>query len=318
MAAQKKDHFAQYEKAEHVKSSSSSGSGGSCVTGPHNTSYEENDSCSYRWQGVRAYGSGNGTSHVGGRPNRYTTPMGLGAAETSRYVTAATREKKRKRYFPPGNYPARLPAPEHEMDWRVTGPAKRRVIKDPETKREIATVAKGDNFKGWLWPYWNNAHHLISKGTLKKAIEERDTTLKNGWKLSVVIEKFLLKSKYNVNHWKNVILLPMDKEVGARVKLPRHLILEVGEEEIELADLGDEKRSHKAYDIMVKNELVTILDEFEKAAQKVADNKCVSGEVKASKNRLESLSDDCNRAVLDLGSLGLGQPISFLSVITAS
>ena len=39
------------------------------------------------------------------------------------------------------------------------------------------TVPLGMNFTQDTWPYWNNAHHIIPKGTLKECITKEDNEI---------------------------------------------------------------------------------------------------------------------------------------------
>jgi hypothetical protein len=159
-----------------------------------------------------------------------------------------------------------------------------------------------------LWPYWNNAHHLIPKGTLKASINEvgeEDSDLRE------FIVGGLLNAKYNVNHWINVVILPMDREVGRLLKLPRHLILE----DETVLDGKTEKFDHTAYGDLVKKKLDSIMKGFKDKFKPDDPNKCEAWKTaKLSKTKLVNLSKKCFRSITVFGKTkrGAGAPLSEL------
>lgn len=325
MADKVSEHFAEYRDAKHKKSGSADGENGACIAGPYEAAYRKKNSCSYRWQTVMAYSEDEGTGNLDGRANPFKTPRLRAALETSRYETAKSK-KKRRRYYPSG-YPAKLPVPrplpEGEIDWGILGPKTTWVVKDPKTKKRLFTIPAGQNFKGKkcsMWPWWNNAHHIIPKATLKNAIAavENPKDWKSRLSVKTIITRFLLHEKYNVNHHKNVIILPMDKEVGKKLGLPRHLILEDDTTLEELEDRGTPeptpKFDHVNYNKLANGRLVTIMNKFKSAAKKAAGGEaCVTKEMNAAKEMLETLSDDLHSAILAQGALKKGNPISLLT-----
>ncbi|MCP3163422.1 AHH domain-containing protein [Myxococcus sp. QH3KD-4-1] len=160
------------------------------------------------------------------------------------------------------------------------------------------------NFETMYWPYWNNAHHMIPKGTLNSMIE----SVPDDARLANLIRAGLLKGLYNVNHYENVILLPMDKEVGIHLQLPRHLSLD------DESDAFDEapKFNHVAYNAKVETRLDTILQRFMEIASEVKAGEvpCEMKEMSAlAKADLITLSQDCYVAIVALGKSKPGKPL---------
>lgn len=83
------------------------------------------------------------------------------------------------------------------------------------------TSRKVKNFVSWSkCPYWHQAHHIIPNGVLNNCIAD---AANESIKVHTLTRVCLLQAKYNLNHKKNVILLPMGKEVAAALGLPRHI-----------------------------------------------------------------------------------------------
>jgi hypothetical protein len=290
-------HFKKYQAGKHT--SVGNRDGGACLTG-HKSKYTKSDSCSYRWQ-AKEESKASRTSvydkdpqwkdvkkdvHANREDARKGTPDGF--LGTSSYWT------KRRRLYP-GGYAQKIAMP-NKGDWYVGGPTKDRSLRKASGR---GYVAKGKNFEHVLWPYWNNAHHLIPKGTLKAQIEHKGITTR----CQKLIKGALLKAKYNVNRHVNVILLPMDKEVGIVLGLPRHLILEDESTVVEQSPKFD----HKAYNNTVETELRKIVDQYKEKAQPEADKDCVSPSFTLTKTQLERLSKRCYDAVVGAAP---GRPIS--------
>ncbi|MEM9801278.1 MAG: AHH domain-containing protein, partial [Planctomycetota bacterium] len=176
---------------------------GACLTG-HLADFKKRRnqvSCNYRWQ---CYEGNQADSSITERLERYKDVEHKARYRTDLRVTKTTDWLLKYCFF--------VPAPE-EGDWDIGGPSKdlkRRTFAGTKTK-----IPAGENFTSALWPYYNNAHHIIPKGTLKSEIAATN--------VSDIVQKGLLKAKYNINHAKNMIFLPMDKRIGQILHLPRHL-----------------------------------------------------------------------------------------------
>jgi hypothetical protein len=274
---------------------------GACLTG-HEATYKKN-TCSYRYQAVE---------HSRANPDRqalYNKTLKVRKSTARRYK----RDHKVKAGFvPTSRYPtnagdvypsdrdygSKLAVPQ-PGDWDVDGP-KRPGVKDPSGK----TIGIGKNFTGAFWPYWNNAHHMIPKDTLNTRIEAAS----NDSKIVTLIRAGLLKGKYNVNHYVNMILLPMDTEVGFLLKLPRHLTLEDGSSEFD----DNPKFDHTAYNKKVVNRLKDIMKDYVEEAEEVKrkNKRCTIAKMPAlSKRRLELLSNDCYKSIKLFGARSPGKPL---------
>lgn len=275
---------------------------GACLTG-HESEYRLN-SCSYRYQAVEHSRENPGRAALYNKPvkvNKRTVQrykrehhrFKEGFIPTSRYDTNAG-----ERYPQDRDYGDKLKVPQ-PGDWDVDGP-KRKKVKDGSGKE----IPLGKNFTGGFWPYWNNAHHMIPKDTLNARI----AAAHNDPKIVNLIRAGLLKAKYNVNHYVNMILLPMDKEVGFLLKLPRHLSLEQGSTEFD----DNPKFDHTVYNAKVVTRLKSIMKNFAEEAEETKRKKrsCnIAKMVPLSKAKLVVLSEDCLTSIKAFGILSPGEPL---------
>jgi hypothetical protein len=309
----KKIHLGEVLQAKHKDSGALEG--GACLKGDCVGTYKEDKSCSYRWEVVHACRGG---EYVGlGRKQHYVTPKGVtGRVRTMRYQTKGSKGSSKPK-FSPAKYPSSLPAPDAaNKDWDIDGPTTSYKITQKIGGKTVVfdTVKKDENFESVTRPWWNNAHHMIPKATLRGRINAMNNPA--GWKgpatLRRVIACFLLKAQYNVNHYRNMIILPMDAEVGRLIGLPRHLVLE---DKPAALKSGDKKTKfdHEKYGDLVWSELDPIMDEFTKGAKKADKGDCVTKEVNGSKEKLEELSDRCYRGITT--GVKKGDPISLLKAI---
>jgi hypothetical protein len=270
--------------------------GGACLSG-HSSEHSDRTSCTYRWQALHPAA---GERHpvyarlpkVSASAQRAFAKAGVpkGFLPTSRYVS--------KRGNPvPLNYAFQIALPEHQDDWRVGGPTRPNFI-----SASGKPIPPGANFTKNTWPYWNNAHHIIPKGLLNRLINKiTDPECRD------LVRTGLLRAKYNVNHWINVVILPMDFEVARHLSLPRHLALE---DETAVFE-PNPKFDHKAYARKVKRLLEKIMDGYRSAvAAAVAGKDCSSGRtVSLSKDRLEEVSRLCYALIVSLGQTKPGASI---------
>lgn len=312
------DHLVDLDKAQHVHDGgldAGACTGSGCPSG--STSYPsksglEKNSCNYRRQVVKAY---RGT-HPEGRKQYYVTPQGETApVKTDRYQARKSKNWKPNRPFV---YPAQLPAPDPKnRTWDIDGPDRAWDIKAGDGV--LYRIEAGSNFEGLTVPWWNNAHHLIPKSSLKNEIAR----VKNpkGWKVAIaastLVKRILLKVKYNVNHQVNMIILPMDRRVGEIIGLPRHLILEDEWAKARTAE-SSTITDHEAYRDMVEDKLGKVLKKFVRTAKAKKDGKCVSPEMKVAGEELEKVSRDLYKALTNhegqqAGGLKPGRPISLLT-----
>lgn len=212
---EKDGHFGDAALAQLHKNITGTTEDGACLTGHEArfSRFERKRSCNYRYQ---AYEQAKAQDQIRARLHLYKKRLSTGPIKTSAYQTDAGGQA-------PHYYCAELPFP-GDGDWDVGGPSKDiiRVVFNNE-KIKIKT---GMNFTQDTWPYWNNAHHLIPKGTLKERI------VKEGAQVSDLIQKMLLDARYNINHKINMLFLPQDREVAELLELPRHLQLKDGDGQV--------------------------------------------------------------------------------------
>ncbi|MDH5216601.1 MAG: AHH domain-containing protein [Gammaproteobacteria bacterium] len=184
----------------------------------------------------------------------------------------------------PARYCASIALPNPDSgDWDVGGP-KEDIFRE-NFKRQKVKIPAGCNFTQDTWPYWNNAHHLIPKGTLKNAIRE------TGDDIGSLMEKGLLEAKYNINHKINMLFLPQDKEVGEILSMPRHIQLKEGDDD----SLSSHCVQHPVYDKMIKeidSGLDEIIMDYKTTIENALEGDCETPDFELSKKKLEELSED--------------------------
>ncbi|MFY2563942.1 AHH domain-containing protein [Corallococcus terminator] len=283
---------------------------GACLTG-HESKYTEKNSCSYRYQVVehsRANGGRAALYKLGDESfGQLSRDNVLGLIQTSRYRTT----KGPSRTNPSGKYPRdskygdqlRVPRP---GDWDVDGPHRTGAL-----GASGLPIDPGMNFTNSYWPYWNNAHHMIPQGTFNTQIEN------SGPRTALLIRAGLLKAKYNINRFNNMLLLPMDTEVGKLLNLPRHLTLDDGSTEFD----DNPKFNHTLYNAKVTSRLDSIISDYKEEVEKITtqDEKCAIAEVgPLSKVKLYSLSIYCYESIKLLGLRNPGGPLVDLPGLTLS
>lgn len=230
-------------------------SGGACIWG-HKGGYVR-DSCCYRWQ-----------SHEIAKNSRDMK----GKLEDYEHVTTSTStgayEAKSGAMYP-GHYTSSIEPPQ-AGDWDVEGPTRDIMRSQFKSSRKVK-IKEGKNFTRDTWPWWNNAHHLIPKGTLLAMITD---SAKPDARIGTLCKQSLLKAKYNVNEKDNMMFMPMDAEIGKILSLPRHLGL----------GTSADKFDHKGYNATVKSKLQAIIDEYIQACKDADDGK-PHPEIKADLNK---------------------------------
>ena len=250
---------------------------GACLTG-HQASfknYKPEATCNYRFQ---AYKQALANRAIKRRLHSYSTKL------TSRIDTSAPKGKN-------GRYPARYCAdipPPRKRDWHLDGAD--RDITRPTFKGGSVTVPMNKNFSQDTWPYWNNAHHLIPKGTLKARILEEDV------KVSNLIQQCLLEAKYNINFKVNMLFLPQDREVAEILNVPRHLQLRHPDGSVKI-----EVANHPVYNKMaleVDNGLNDIIKSYATTCKNAIKKDHKKPNAKLDKKKLEKLSKKLLRMIL--------------------
>ncbi len=274
------DHkLAQKEEALHTKVGSST-ENGACLTAHDGCSAYGENSCSYRWQSKE---------NARDRHKKWFDGSSERLAQNKAGADVPANHW-RIWYAGPNDI-----FPKHPADWAVDGPA--RAPTDPRKDSRGKVVPNGANYTNAQWPFWNNAHHMIPKGTLKRLIYGAGRAYQ-------LMRVSLLEAKYNI-HWKrNMFILPMDAAVGAETFLPRHLGL------IKQSD----RFNHPDYNDMVESKLKEIVDDYKRICdQAVTDAKPHElPKAELDKAKLESLSKRCELVIKKFGAVALGDAIDVM------
>jgi len=184
----KKAKHAFFEDSYKLHVPTGSYENGACL-GPHRSYWKANDSCSYRWQGVKKAEENPGpyNSH----PNKKYHLGGTG------------------------------------WGWPAESSVKSGRAGDVIFKGEIKTFGKrvkqkvqARNFTNGFAPYGNQVHHILPTATLRNCI---DATTKSNVDQVKNICDGLLKEKYNLNFKKNMLILPTTWRHACKIGLPVHL-----------------------------------------------------------------------------------------------
>ncbi|MGC3999321.1 MAG: AHH domain-containing protein [Anaeromyxobacter sp.] len=154
-------------------------------------------------------------------------------------------------------------------------------------------------------PDWNNAHHLIPKATFADAIMDvEDPEIRD------LVSVGLHRGQYNINHYKNMLFLPMDQEVAQVLRLPRHLTLN-GPADVHVpSDYAD----HEHYTAEVVRGLDPVIRDFEQHASQARGtppDPCKAMEtIQITKEKLERLSEQCFQGVVAFGGTSPGASLN--------
>lgn len=288
MSTEQKGHYGT-KKLNKLHKKVAKTEDGACLTG-HHASYAKKKgehSCNYRYQ---AYRHSDENAAIKNRLHRYKTTL------TARIKTSAPTGSNGR--FP-SHYCSELEPP-GPGDWHIGGPTTA-PIKRKNFKRRAVTVPKTMNFTQDTWPYWNNAHHIIPKGTLKARITEEDAVVSN------LIQQCLLEVPYNINHKINMVLMPQDLEVANILGVPRHLQLAHKDGGVKVA-IGN----HPEYNKMVleaERGLNSIVKDYAKickdAIKKAKRTTHKIPKAQLSKKKLENLSKRLLKGILTPTKAGI-------------
>lgn len=292
--AEKSGHFGSQALDDLHRPVKNSTEDGACLAGHQGNfnRFRNKVSCNYRYQ---AYEQAKAEARIKERLHHYKMVVINADLKTSAYDTEAGGKA-------PAHYCAALPPPE-DGDWDIDGP-NRDILRttfrvDDKGVAKSLKVPKKQNFTQDTWPYWNNAHHLIPKGTLKAEI------LKEHAPVDELIQQALLSAHYNVNHKVNMLFLPQDREVAQVLSLPRHIQLK----DDDAPDLEAMCTDHPVYNQMVR-EMDAGLKSIISSYRSICDNavKEVEGthdvpNAKLDKAKLEQLSRDLLDILLQWGGV---------------
>jgi hypothetical protein len=257
--------------------------GGSCLRG-HESKRIEGNSCSYRWQ-----------AHERAKDEKdlYESYKDFDFDQYKKGMIPTLAFPPEKPAWP-ASYCVALDIPS-PGDWDVAGPEKD-VKRARFGKSSKGTIEAGTNFYGQIAPYWNNAHHIIPKGTLNAMIDEQT---KDNSAIGIFIKNQLLIAKYNINEDINMMLLPEDYEVAKILGLPRHRTHAQVDDD---AEKGEEF-NHARYNTYVEGKLQPIIDGY-KAKFKKRGKPHPEANPELTKAELEALSDALRKEIIGSTSGG--------------
>jgi hypothetical protein len=231
--------------------------GGKCLN-RHISPYQENNSCSHRWQAYK---------RALDDPQLYNDKA---------YEAAYRVPGKRVNYWTPWfqrseRVSRRRPNP---GDW------------DLGEYTKFDNGGKVPNFrKSCKWPYYHNSHHIIPNGVLNGSILDVAKKAKS-YTLYRCIRIGLLDATYNLNHKVNMFLLPMSKFVANVLCLPRHI---AGvEADPAMGEVGYVV-AHPVYSAKVKRGVDQIMQEYAAALDQATEAHDAPPH-ELSKKRLEAFS----------------------------
>ena len=160
--------------------------------------YDEGNSCSYRWQAVK-------------RARDDYAAMYQGASEAKRYRTLSERY-------------ANMLLDLKDADGASAG-LKNEPSKDgPRSDKKLCVSASGPGSRfitGW-YPWVNNAHHIVPVAVIRDAILRVPGQIEKRADVAQAIMTAFMAAPYNVNHWKNMVILPCKPRVAKVLGLPMH------------------------------------------------------------------------------------------------
>jgi hypothetical protein len=165
---------------------------GACLI-RHEGKYIENNSCSYRWQGLEKAKL---------QPGR-----------------AAYDAHRREAYHIGGKGGGPVSPERFKEMQRSSGFGASRIKSITSKKGKKFEIVKVNNFTTGFAPYGNQVHHVLNISSLRKGIEE---VAKIHYPIRRVIISGLLAAKYNVNHKDNSLILPTKDEHCRQTGLPKH------------------------------------------------------------------------------------------------
>ncbi|CAM2006478.1 AHH domain-containing protein [Acanthopleuribacter pedis] len=257
--------------------------------------------CNYRYQSMHRLRSGHKTAQTKELLHEY--PLSFGVARTSTELDLAAdgsvkqKNGRDKLKTPNSDYGTHVTFPQKAGDWHIDGPRRG----DYKNVMDLPAIPQGMNFITETWPYWNNAHHILPKGSLKSAIV--------GSEHALIIQRGLLNVKYNVNHHNNLLLMPQDLHVAKYIGILRHLQLKHQDTFM----VSPATTNHPVYNRAVESKLTKIIGHFEaaarKAIKKAEQRRHAVPNAKLGKKLLEDLSDHLFKWIYDHSKASAGRSL---------
>ena len=180
------------DKIEHKKTGSFEN--GQCLS-PHQFPFEERNSCSYRWQGIK---KGKENKHI------YHAHRGFGGRPAKEYRFGEYNNVSYSSVSSAG---------------KTIGNVLRRFKTTSDDGEEKSMVEiKAQNFTNGKLPYPNQVHHVLPCAELRDGLD----SVVNDARMIEHVCNSLLKEKYNLNHHLNMLILPKTPGHAKEIGLPMH------------------------------------------------------------------------------------------------
>lgn len=180
---------------------------GACLCGRCVKAYEEKNSCSYRWQG-RKIARENKSIYNFKTGDVTDKKYHIGKENSISQIDQVMNDEGKMVQVARNGYLAVEPVPGKE-EWKVkSGRYLDKIVRIQDYTYVNFTVSA-------KVPYAFQVHHVLPCSALRDAIMRFKDIFS-------VIGSGLLKKKYNINHYENMIILPEDEKFCIKTGLPRH------------------------------------------------------------------------------------------------
>jgi hypothetical protein len=141
-------------------------------------------------------------------------------------------------------------------------------------------------------PFWHESHHIVPNGALHEAITDVGEGTSIPKEITIKVRDGLLDALYNINHKRNMIILPIEAQIGKAILLPLHV-----------DRLKGEGYRHSNYSAYVREKLNEI---FGPVKSKIDPAKHQVPPMDDTKTGLEGLSDTLRVEIKAAGSRSPG------------
>jgi hypothetical protein len=263
MAKQNEHPF--YDEKYELHSVAQSVDGGACF-GRHQSLYKEDNSCSYRWQGVVKARERKTIYNIPQHPNWHLDNFSNPKSWKNVVFAKSTIDKMDSKLFT-----------------QIFDAAGNPMAGKGKGKNKL--VVGTPNFTNGQAPYSNQVHHVIPLAILCDELTKVTTTVPDKqMTIFDLIIKGLMKEKYNINYKENMIILPCELSKAKKLGLPTH------------------KGSHGDYDSKIKGRIQSSLRPYKRVALQLAKDKPHDKpDPKQLKEDLVKISQVMYQAIIDSG-----------------
>ena len=285
MTMSEKYHVDDEGIGKHLEDSS--GDQGACLS-RHVNPFNKDNSCSHRWQGLRA-AKKDKKLYNWPRYKKFTI-VELGASDDDKSRTVVRHGQKFRKKDGGLRTLPKLEIPPGKNRWDI-GQSNSIVRSEGGSAKTITA----ENFtERCEIPYFHNSHHIIPNGVFNECLREfanfEETLL-----VYIYMRKGLLEAKYNINHKKNMFILPMSRIIAKAIRLPRHIS---GVEGLESESDPIESTDHDQYNTKIKAKINDVIESYASDIDEQAHT-VELGEF--SKAQLEEISEEIRKTLISWG-----------------